>query len=232
MTNCSQHLTDETISSAQGGVDFGAHADQPPGHGKLQVIRLGVQRQNARIDGLAPGSPLAVLGNNPWPHLNLITNLEDTHQDTATGHSSLQTVHFRAGFVHIKRSDHNQSRDRREITDWNGDFLDNVLTHGVDVVLELCGNGYDWGLVSDSAFDKVQDLLVLFLCCWFAHQIDLVLEDQNVFELHDLNGSQVLRGLGLRAGLVSCNQKQCSVHDGGTVQHGGHQDIVARAVHK
>ena len=34
-------------------------------------------------------------------------------------------------------------------------------------------------------------------------EVDLVLEDQNVLQLHDLDGSQVLRGLGLGARLVA-----------------------------
>lgn len=28
------------------------------------------------------------------------------------------------------------------------------------------------------------------------------------------------------------NQKECSVHHGGAVQHGGHQNVVTRAIHK
>ena len=49
-------------------------------------------------------------------------------------------------------------------------------------------------------------------------------------ELHDLDGGQVLRGLGLRAGLVAGNQQQGGVHDGGARQHSAHENVVAGAV--
>ena len=51
-----------------------------------------------------------------------------------------------------------------------------------------------------------------------------------MLELHDLNSGQVLRGLGLGAGLVSGNQQEGGVHDCCSGEHGGHEDIVARAV--
>ena len=34
-------------------------------------------------------------------------------------------------------------------------------------------------------------------------EVDLVLEDEDVLQLHDLDGGQVLGGLGLRARLVA-----------------------------
>lgn len=56
------------------------------------------------------------------------------------------------------------------------------------------------------------------------------LEDENVLELHDLDRSEVLRRLGLGAGLVGRNEEERRVHDGRTVQHGRHQNVVARTV--
>ena len=62
------------------------------------------------------------------------------------------------------------------------------------------------------------------------YEIDLVLEDEDVLELHDLDGGQVLRRLGLRARLVAGDEQQSGVHHRGSVQHGGHQNIVTGAV--
>jgi len=53
-----------------------------------------------------------------------------------------------------------------------------------------------------------------------------------VLQLHDFNSSQVLTGLGLRAWLVSGDQKERRVHDSGTSKHGSHQDIMAWAIHE
>lgn len=47
-----------------------------------------------------------------------------------------------------------------------------------------------------------QDLLVLLLSLALLHQVDLVLQDQDMLQLHDLYGSQMLRRLRLRTRLV------------------------------
>jgi len=60
-----------------------------------------------------------------------------------------------------------------------------------------------------------------------AHKVNLVLADNDMLELHDLDGSQVLGGLGLRAGFISGNQKKSSIHDGGTRQHSTHLKPVS-----
>lgn len=53
-----------------------------------------------------------------------------------------------------------------------------------------------------------------------------------MLQLHDFDGGQVLAGLRLGAGLVARDQEQGGVHDGRPVQHGGHEDVVAGAVHE
>ena len=51
--------------------------------------------------------------------------------------------------------------------------------------------------------DEFQNLLVLVLGLGFLDQIDLVLQDEDVLEFHDLDGGQMLRRLRLRTRLVS-----------------------------
>jgi len=58
------------------------------------------------------------------------------------------------------------------------------------------------------------------------------LQDDDILHAHDLNSCQVLRCLGLRACLVGCNQQQRAVHDSSTVEHGGHENIMAGAVYE
>lgn len=60
--------------------------------------------------------------------------------------------------------------------------------------------------------------------------VDLVLADDDLVEVHDLDGGQVLTGLVLRARLIACNQEQSTVHDSGTSKHRCHKHIVTRAV--
>lgn len=48
-----------------------------------------------------------------------------------------------------------------------------------------------------------EDLLVLFFGLTLLHQVDLVLQDEDVLQLHDLDSCQMLRCLGLRTRLVA-----------------------------
>lgn len=66
----------------------------------------------------------------------------------------------------------------------------------------------------------------------FLDQIHLVLQNDDVLQLHDFNSSQVLRGLRLGTSFVSGDEEKSRVHDGGAVQHGGHQDIVSGTVNE
>ena len=67
-------------------------------------------------------------------------------------------------------------------------------------------------------------------CLLLLDQVDLVLEDDDVFELHDLDGGQVFASLRLRARFIAGNEEKRSVHDCGTVKHGGHENVVTGAI--
>ena len=60
--------------------------------------------------------------------------------------------------------------------------------------------------------DKGQDLLVLRRGLLLLDQVDLVLQDDDVLQLHDLHRGQVLRRLRLRAGFVPRDEQQRGVH--------------------
>lgn len=119
-----------------------------------------------------------------------------------------------------------------EVSGRNWDSVDNSFVDGVDVELELSRDGNDGRLSSDGSSDELEDGLVVLLGSLFAHKIDLVLEDDDLVELHDLNSGQVLRSLGLRAGFVTSNEKESGVHDGSSRQHGAHENIVTGAIDK
>ena len=42
----------------------------------------------------------------------------------------------------------------------------------------------------------------------------------------------MLRGLGLGAGFIAGHEEEGAVHDGRAVEHGGHEDVVAGAIHE
>lgn len=53
-----------------------------------------------------------------------------------------------------------------------------------------------------------------------------------MLEAHDFDGGEMLARLWLRAGFVAGDEQEGSVHDGGTVQHGRHENVVTWAIHK
>mmetsp|Transcript_30724 Transcript_30724/g.92012 ORF Transcript_30724/g.92012 Transcript_30724/m.92012 type:complete len:240 (+) Transcript_30724:1019-1738(+) len=108
--------------------------------------------------------------------------------------------------------------------------MDEILAHHVDVVLEHGRDGDNGGGIRDGPRHEPPDLLVLRQCRVRLDQIDLVLEYDDVLEAHNLHGGQVLRGLGLGARLVPGHEEEGGVHDGGAVEHGRHENVVAGAV--
>jgi hypothetical protein len=75
-------------------------------------------------------------------------------------------------------------------------------------------------------FYKRCDAFLMFEGLRLFDQVDLVLENDDVLEFHDLHGGQMLRCLGLRTRFVGCNEKKCGVHDRCAVQHGSHENVV------
>lgn len=72
--------------------------------------------------------------------------------------------------------------------------------------------------------------LLMFQRLRLLNQIHFILQNNQMLQLHDLNCSQMLRRLRLRTRLVRGDEKEGGVHDGGTVQHGGHENVVAGTV--
>ena len=63
------------------------------------------------------------------------------------------------------------------------------------------------------------------------HEINLVLQDNDlVSELHDIDSDQVLTSLWLWIGLITCYEKEGSVHDSCTCKHRCHEGIVTWAI--
>jgi hypothetical protein len=222
--------TDQTIGTAEGGVNTGTNTDETTGDGELQVVVLGEQCDDSGEDGLALNLALLVLADDTGSDLNLVTELQYTSQDTATSNSTLQVLNLGTRLVDIERSDNNHVRSGGEVSWGNGDLGDEVLVDGVNVELQLGTDGDDRAAVGNSTTNELQDRLVMLASSFLAHQIDLVLENDDVVQLHNLNGGQMLRGLGLRAGFVSGDEEKGGVHDGGARQHGAHENVVTGAV--
>jgi hypothetical protein len=64
-----------------------------------------------------------------------------------------------------------------------------------------------------STFYKGSDAFLVFESLGLFNQVDLVLEDDEVLELHDLHCGQVLRCLRLWACFVRGDEEKGSIHD-------------------
>jgi hypothetical protein len=53
-----------------------------------------------------------------------------------------------------------------------------------------------------------------------------------MFKLHDIDSNQMFTSLGLRVSVISCDKKQCCVHNSSTSKHSCHEGIVTGTIDK
>ena len=106
---------------------------------KFEVVVLGEKRHYPAEDRSALDLALVILADNTWTDLDLVTELQDTSQDTATSNTSLQLLDFRARLVDIKGSNDDQSWCCSKVARWYRNACDEMLNDGVDVELQLSG---------------------------------------------------------------------------------------------
>ncbi|GIX66298.1 HVA22-like protein, putative [Babesia caballi] len=225
-------LPDQAVGPGEGRVHGGAHADQPAGHRELQVVLLGKQRDDPRDDRLALNVPVRVLRDDARPDLNLVAHFEHAVENAPAGDAALQILNLLAGLVDVERANHNHLRRQHEVALGHSHLRHQVLADDVDVVVEHGADGDDGRVVRRRAGDEPLDLLLPLDGLGLLDEFHLVLQDDDVLEPHDLDRRQVLRRLRLRARLVSCDQQHRRVHDRRAVEHGGHENVVPRAVHE
>lgn len=134
----------------------------------------------------------------------LLSDAQNSAQDAPSSDASLQVAHLAARLVHVKGANDDESWLRRKVSQRDRDLLGDVLAEHLDVVLELRGDGHDGRSLGDRALHELGDLLVLLLRLTLFHQIDLVLQDQDVLQLHDLDGREMFARLRLWTALVTC----------------------------
>lgn len=106
------------------------------------------------------------------------------------------------------------------------------MEDSVNVILELGGARNDGWSMAEEILDETLDLLVVGIDGRFflKDNIDFILYDEDIFEFHDLDGSEMLLGLGLGTGHISCNQEDGAVHDSGSRKHCAHENVVPWAI--
>lgn len=194
---------DETIGTAKCGVDAGTNTDETTGHGVLELVELGIEGDDAAEDGRALEGALLITRDDAGTDLNFVAELEDTVQNGTAGNATLELVNLGTRLVDVERSDDDHVGVEGEVADGNGNGVDDGREGGVDVELELGGNGDYRGFASDGSSDELKNGLVMLLGSFRPHQVDLVLQDDDLVQLHNLDGRKMLRGLRLGASFIA-----------------------------
>mmetsp|Transcript_11967 Transcript_11967/g.26986 ORF Transcript_11967/g.26986 Transcript_11967/m.26986 type:complete len:692 (+) Transcript_11967:117-2192(+) len=224
-------LSDQPIGTAEGWIDPGSDSDEAAGNGVLELVVFGGEGRDLAVDGPEDQGGLSVgLVDGSGSDLDLVSDLQNTLEDGSSGDTTLEVAHVLSGTVDVEGPDDDQLRNGGKITDREGDFAYDVLANDVDVVLENRRDGNDGSRIGNGPGNKLANLLLLGQRRIGLDEIDLVLQDQDFLEPHDLDGGKVLRGLRLRAGLVSGHEQEGGVHDRRSVEHGRHQNVVPGAI--
>jgi len=102
LSDSTENLPNQAIRTAESGVDFGTNTNQSTWDGKLEMVALGMQRDNPAKDRFAFVPTLRVLRNDTGPNLNLLTEPQNTSEDRATSNTTFQIVNFGTGFVDVE----------------------------------------------------------------------------------------------------------------------------------
>lgn len=174
-----------------------------------------------------------ILGDETWADGDEVADPEHTLENGSSCNSSLECFDLLSWFVDVEGPDDDHLGRGNEVSDWNWDSAQ-VINHSVDVVTQLSRDWNDRGALGDGAVNEALDVLLLLDASLgvLNDNVDFVLKNYYLVQVHDLNGSQVLACLRLWARLVACYQKQGRIHHCSSCKHSCHEDIVTWAVDK
>jgi len=83
-----------------------------------------------------------------------------------------------------------------------------MVNDGIDIIALLSRNRKDWCTFGDCSIDEFFDIFLLSdtLVLILNNDVNFVLYDDNLIEVHNLYGSQMLSGLRLWAWLIASYQ--------------------------
>lgn len=228
----SDDLSYERVLPGDDGVNLHSHTDKTTWHSVHKLILICLERGNYRLD-FSPldSSRSLILGNETWSNRYLISNLEHSLQDGSTSNTSLEVLGLLSWLVYVERSDNDHLRwgDKVSHRNWNSA---QIVYNYIDVEAKLGGDGEDWSSLSNSTVDELLDIRLLFdaSVCIFDDNINFILQNNDLVEVHDLDGSKMLTSLRLGAWLVTSDEEEGGVHDSRSCQHCSHEDIVTWAI--
>ena len=162
-------MADETIGAAERRIDSGADADETSRDGEFQVVAFGEEGDDAGEDGRALGFALFVGPDDAGADLDLVAEFEDPGKNTSACDATLEVLDPGAWFVDVEGADDDHAGGVFEVSDGDGDFVDELFDDCVDVVFQLGGDGDDRGTVGGGAADEFEDGFVVICRPFFSH---------------------------------------------------------------
>ena len=225
-------VTNHVVAAGELGVYLGAHRNQTAWDGVHQLVEVGLQRHDHALD-LSPGGlacPLR-LGYFARSDGDLVTDLQTALENGAASDAALEGFGVLTRLVHVEGANDNHVGRHGELTGRDWDAAD-IVDHDVDVVAQHGRDGDNRNGDASGAGQRLLNLLLLLSHgnLVFDDQVNFVLQHNDVLQVHNIHGDQVLSCLRLGVRLVTGYQQQGSVHDGGSSQHGGHEGVVTWAI--
>ena len=146
-------------------------------------------------------------GNEPRSNRDLIADLEHTLQDGSSSDTALQVLGLLTRLVDIEGPNDDHLWWGHKVSHWQWDPAE-VVDNGLDVVAHLRRDWEDWSSLSHGTVDELLDVLLLLDAAVdiLDNDVDFVLNNDNLVEVHDLYGSEMLTCLGLRTWLISSDK--------------------------
>ena len=102
LSDSAKHLSNQAVRTAKSRVDLGADTNQSTWDGKLEMVALGMQRDDSAEDRFAFVPSLSVLCNDARSDFDLLAHPKNAGEDRATSNTTFQVVDFSTGFVDIE----------------------------------------------------------------------------------------------------------------------------------
>lgn len=225
-------VADHVIATRELRIDLSADSDQTAWDGIHELVVVSHESDDHRLN-LSPGrlTSATTLRDLTGTNGNLVTNLQATLQDSAAGHTTLERLSVLTWLVHIERANDNHVGRDSELARWDRNATD-VINDDVNIIAKNSGDRHDRDRHARDTRQRLLDLLLLlgYGDLILDHQINLVLQHDNVLKAHNVDSNQMLTSLGLRVGLVTSHKKESSVHNSCTCQHSCHEGIVTWAI--
>lgn len=141
------------------------------------------------MDGSADNLAVLVSRHLSGSDFDHVPYFKDSLQNTASDNASFHVFYIITRLIDIKRSHNNKFGLVGELSLGHWNVFSDVLTKGVDVMVELGGNRDDGRVFGSGSLNEFLDFFVVFGSCVLITEdkVHLVLDDDDLVQLHNFH---------------------------------------------